>query len=375
MKDKLSWALVIIVSMVLGGAIVMGIDSARSDDNGGRTAVIEQGNSTPPESSNNGAPIDVVVDDVADLYEVVRPSVVLVSAANATSTSGGSGSGVVIDKQGRILTNNHVVSGASQLSVGFWDGTQATARVVGTDPGDDLAIIQVDVPADKLRPAKLGNSDAVRTGEFVVAVGNPFGIQGSLTQGIVSGLGRTLSGGSGRPLRQLIQSDAAINPGNSGGGLFNKRGEVIGITTAIENPSGDRVFVGIGYAVPINIAERFLPDMLAGRTIQHPRMGVGLDQVTPADAARYNLSVQEGVMVTSVEANSAAARAGLRGVSGTRAGDVIISIDGVKTNTFEELAKYIDSKKVGDTIKLRIFRDGQESTVDLTLEAWRSTSA
>jgi S1-C subfamily serine protease len=376
MKDKLSWALVIITSMVLGAGIVVGIDAARSEDDGGRTAVVERGDATPAESSgNNGATIDTNIDDLADLYEAVRPSVVLVTAANANSTGTGSGSGVVIDKEGHILTNNHVVSGAGQLSVSFWDGTQATAQVVGTDSGDDLAVIKVDVAGDKLRPAKLGNSDAVRAGEFVLAVGNPFGIEGSVTQGIVSGLGRTLGGGSGRPLRQLIQSDAAINPGNSGGGLFNKRGEVIGITTAIENPSGDRVFVGIGYAVPINIAERFLPDMLAGRPIQHPRMGVGLDQVTPATAARYSLGVQEGVMVTAVEANSAAGRAGLRGVSGSRGGDVILSIDGVKTNTFEELAKYIDSKKVGDTIKLRISRDGQESTIDLTLEAWRSTNA
>jgi putative serine protease PepD len=376
MKEKLSWALVIITSMVLGAGIVVGIDAARSGDDGGRTSVAQQGDAAPPQSgANNGVTIDTNIDDVADLYDAVRPSVVLVTAANANATGTGSGSGVVIDKEGHILTNNHVVSGAGQLSVSFWDGTQTTARIVGTDPGNDLAVIKVDVPSDKLRPAKLGNSDAVRTGEFVIAVGNPFGIEGSMTQGVVSGLGRTLGGGSGRPLRQLIQSDAAINPGNSGGGLFNKRGEVIGITTAIENPSGDRVFVGIGYAVPINIAERFLPDMLAGRAIQHPRMGVGLDQVTPATAARYNLGVQEGVMVTAVEANSAAGRAGLRGTSGSRGGDVILSIDGVKTNTFEELAKYIDSKKVGDTIKLRVHRDGQESTIDLTLEAWRSTSA
>ena len=375
MKDKLSWALVIIVSMVLGAGIVLGIDATRSDnDKGGQTAVANQEQPAADNDNNNGVVVDSGVEDLADLYDVVRPSIVLINAASTRTNSGGTGSGVVIDKQGLVLTNNHVVNGFDRLDVTLWDGTTASATVVGTDEGDDLALLKVDLPADKLRPAKLGDSDAVRTGELVIAVGNPFGIEGSLTQGVVSGTGRTLSGGSGRPLRQLIQSDAAINPGNSGGALFNRRGEVIGITTAIENPSGDRVFVGIGYAVPINIATRFLPDLKAGRQIQHPRMGVGLQDVSPAVAARYSLNVQKGVMITGVEANSAASRAGLRGVSGSRGGDVILSIDGTQITTFEQLAKIIDSKKVGDTIKLQISREGQESSVDVTLEAWRSSN-
>ena len=380
MKDKLSWALVIIVSMVLGGGIMLGIDSARSDNNNGTlTGVGQFADTTPADnnsngntSSSNGAPISNTLDDISDLYAAVRPSVV--SIAGTSRTSGGSGSGIVLDKQGNILTNNHVVSGFTDLDVTLSDGTTAKATIVGTDPGSDLAVVHVDIPADKLKPAKLGDSDKVRTGEGVIAVGNPFGIEGSLTQGVVSGLGRTLSGGTGRPLRQLIQSDAAINPGNSGGALFNRNGEVIGITTAIENPSGDRVFVGIGYAVPVNTATRFLPDMLAGRAIQHPRLGVQLTNVTPGIASTYSLNISQGVMLQSVEAGSAASRAGLRGVSGTRAGDVVIAIDGKAVKTFEELAGYIDGKSVGDKVQVKYVRDNQEQTAEITLEAWKSTT-
>jgi S1-C subfamily serine protease len=317
-----------------------------------------------------------VEGDVADLYEDVSGSVVSISASNSRTRSGGIGSGIVIDRQGHILTNNHVISGTDVIDVSLSDGTSAAAKVVGTDPGNDIAIIKADLPADKLVPARLGDSDKVRIGEMVIAVGTPFGIEGSLTQGVVSGKGRTLGGNNGsRPLRQLIQSDAAINPGNSGGALFNARGEVIGITTALENPSGDRVFVGIGYAVPINAAKRFLPDLLAGRAVEHPRMGVGLQNLTPALAKSLGISAGEGVLITNVETNSAAARAGLRGgATPGAAGDVIVSIDDQDVKTYDQLANYIDSKKVGDRVQVKYVRGGQTVTVDVTLEAWRAAA-
>jgi S1-C subfamily serine protease len=372
MKEKLSWVVVIVVSMVLGAGIVLGIDSARSDDESSLTTATQQG--TQQElPAPSGSVANDNLDDVADLYEAVRPSVV--SITGQSRTGGGSGSGIVLDKQGNILTNNHVVSGYDQIDVTLWDGTSASAKIVGTDPGSDLAVINAQLPADKLKPARLGDSEKLRTGEGVIAVGNPFGIEGSLTQGVVSGLGRTLAGGSGRPLRQLIQSDAAINPGNSGGGLFNRSGEVVGITTAIENPSGDRVFVGIGYAVPVDIAKRFLPDMMAGRQIQHPRLGVQLTNVTPALAASLGLNIDRGVMIQSIDASTAAAKAGLRGASGSRAGDVVIAIDGKAISNFNELASYVDSKNVGDKIQVKVVRDGQEMSFEVTLEAWRSGSA
>jgi len=381
MRNKLTWALVIVFSMVLGGGVVIGADSLRTDSAVSQPPAASQSSdevartsgSSAPSSNNGAAAVDIAGSDVSDLYAAVRPSIVEINGLSARASS--VGSGIIIDKQGNILTNNHVIDGVDQLDVVLADGTTASAQVVGRDAGNDLAVVKVNIPADKLTPARLGDSDKVRVGEFVIAVGNPFGIEGSLTQGIVSGVGRTLAGGAGRPLRQLIQSDAAINPGNSGGALFNRNGEVIGITTAIENPSGDRVFVGIGYAVPINSATRFLPDLLAGRQVQHPRMGVGLQNVTPALATRLSLGTQKGVLITGVEPGSAADKAGLKGgnVAG-RAGDVIISIDGKETATYEALANYIDSKKVGDSIQVKFMRDGKEQTVTVTLEAWVQTA-
>jgi S1-C subfamily serine protease len=370
MTEQLKWVVVIVASVALGAASVVGIDSLRSGDSA--TTVIER-ITDGPASQSDPTGVSATINDVADLYDTVRPSVVRITTGGSRNNAGGLGSGVVIDKEGHILTNNHVVDGAGQIDVTLVDGVAAEAEVVGTDPGNDLAVIKVDLPASDLQPAALGDSSKVRIGEFVIAVGNPFGIEATVTEGIVSGVGRTLSSGGGRPLRQLIQSDAAINPGNSGGGLFNGRGELIGITTAIENPSGDRVFVGIGYAVPINTAERFLPDLLAGRQIQHPRMGVGLQDLTPALAARLGVNVDRGVLVTQVESGSAASRAGLRGSS--NGGDVIIALDGNEVQTFEELASYIDSKRVGDRVEVKFLRDGREMTIEVTLEAWRSGGA
>ncbi len=363
MKTKLGWVPVTVISLTLGGAIVVGIDSTRGPQPA-TTTVIER--AVPSDSL---LPVSAGVQDVADLYAEVRPSVVRITASRG-QTSGGLGSGIVIDKQGHVLTNNHVVAGFDSIAVTFSDGSAATAQIVGTDPGNDLALIKVNVSPDRLRPARLGDSAKVRVGEIVIAVGNPFGIEGSLTQGIVSGVGRTLRGGAGRPLRQLIQSDAAINPGNSGGALFNARGEVIGVTTAIENPSGERVFVGVGYAVPINAASRALPDMLAGRTVQHPRLGVELEDVTPSLARSRGLGVEQGVLIRSVDPNSGAARAGIRG--GAADGDVVIAIDGAQVRSFDELANYIDTKNVGDVVRVKLVRDGREMTLDVTLEAWRT---
>ncbi|HLF70695.1 MAG TPA: trypsin-like peptidase domain-containing protein [Dehalococcoidia bacterium] len=369
MKDKLQWAVVIFASLVLGGAAMAGINAAFFDDSssGGGTAVIQQATTDTSTGVTNTTP-----SDVADLYDQVSPSVVRIGATNSTRNAGGVGSGVVIDKSGHILTNNHVVDGATDIDVTFSDGSVVTAKLLGTDPGNDLAVIQVDVPSAKLHPATLGDSTKVRAGEFVIAVGNPFDIQGSVTQGIVSGIGRTLRESGGRPLRQLIQSDAAINPGNSGGGLFNSKGQLIGITTAIENPSGDRVFVGIGYAVPVETAKRFLPDMLVGAKIDHPRLGIGLQDVTPAVADSLGLSIDHGVLIASVETNSAAARAGLKGgLTKASPGDIVVSIDGTEIKSYEDLANYIDTKKVGDKVSVKINRAGKEMTVEVTLEAWK----
>jgi len=373
MKEKLTWAAVIFASMVLGGGAVIGADSLRDDTPAATTQpqVIER------TVNSAGGVAMTAQQDVSDLYAKVKPSVVEINAANTRSTSGSLGSGIVLDKEGYILTNNHVIKGFDQIDVAMSDGTAVSATVAGVDEGNDLAVLKINVPADKLVPAQLGDSDKVRAGSLVIAVGNPFGIEGSVTQGIVSGVGRTLGGGAGRPLRALIQSDAAINPGNSGGALFDSNGNVIGVTTAIENPSGDRVFVGIGYAVPINTAKRFIPDMKAGKKIEHPRLGVSLSPVTPALAKSNNIGVDQGLLVTTIDPSSAASKAGIRGgAPGSRSGigDVITQIDNKPVKTFEDLADYIDNKKVGDKVTIKYFRDGKESSVDIVLDAWQQSN-
>ncbi len=340
-----------------GGRYANGDGPGRRDDDAGH----QHGLAHAPE--RRGGPLRAGTPfDRADQLQV------------SNSSAGGVGSGIVLDKDGYILTNNHVVDGYDVFDVVLADGTTAPAAVVGTDPGNDLAVIKADIPADKLVPATFGDSDAIRAGEFVIAVGNPFDLEGSVTEGIVSGIGRSLQG-NGRPLRQLIQSDAAINPGNSGGALFNAAGEVIGITTAIENPSGDRVFVGIGYAVPSNTATRFLPQLLNGETIEHPQLGVALKAVTPATASTLGLSVDQGVLVVAVTPGTGADSAGLRGGSnnfGQATGDVIVRIDDEEIKDFDDLANYIDSKEVGDTVDVVVVRDGSEMTVPVTLNAWQS---
>jgi S1-C subfamily serine protease len=379
MFEKFVWSAVIVVSMVLGGAVVVGINALESDDEPAATLVAAA--TSTPESQAEATPAETVEtvshsinSEVADLYEQVRPSVVRINARDGGSNSGGVGSGIVLDKDGHILTNNHVVGSFDSIDVVLFDGTAASATVVGRDPGNDLAVIRADLPADQLVPATFGDSDAIRAGEFVIAVGNPFDLEGSVTEGIVSGIGRSLQG-SGRPLRQLIQSDAAINPGNSGGGLFNAAGEVIGVTTAIENPSGDRVFVGIGYAVPSNVVARFLPNMLNGETIEHPRLGVALENVTPAIASDLGLSVEQGVLIVAVEPGTGADQAGLRGGAdnfGQATGDVIVRIDSQDIRDYDDLANYIDSLEVGDVVDVVVIRDGGEVTVPVTLNAWQS---
>jgi len=324
----------------------------------------------------------------AEVYDRLRAAVVeITSTVSARSPFGppaeGVGSGIIIDEQGLILTNYHVIAEADNLEVRFADGTAVSAQVVGRDPGNDLAVIRVNVSGEELTPAPLGDSDAVQVGDSVLAIGNPFNLEGTLTQGIVSALSRTYAPEDGtRPIRNMIQTDAAVNPGNSGGPLLDCQGEVIGINTLLENPTGDRVNVGVAFAVPINTAEQFLPDMLAGETVSHPWLGIAGQEVTPALAQDIDLSVNAGVYVTLVAANSPAEAAGLQGAfrSETEAmrssslpggGDVIVAADGQIVASVEDLASYLDTqKRPGDTVELQVLRDGQELSLEATLAEW-----
>lgn len=376
-------ALVIILGVALAGTVVVGCRSSSK-------STAEEATTPAPTAMASATPRPSTASDgIADLYEQTRPSVVRITTLSTSSglfgsaPSEGTGSGVIIDKDGHILTNYHVVANARELEVTLWDERTGSAEVVGSDPASDLAVIKVDLPAEELSPATLGDSDAIRIGESVIAIGNPFGLEGTVTEGIISGLDRTLSQTGQRPIRQLIQTDAAVNKGNSGGPLVNGSGEVIGINSALENPTGTGVFVGVGYAIPINAAKRSLPEMLAGETVVHTRLGISGRTLTPDLAATLNLGVDSGVYVVEVDPSSAAGQAGLKGAQqGTTqnplatppGGDVIVKIDDQEAATFEDLADYIDTKKPGDTVTLHIVREGKEMTLDAQLQEWDTTS-
>lgn len=367
-----------LVGVLVGAAIVGGVAWGLDDggDNSPSASTSTSGDSQTVSDTNTGSG-DTALPDYTTLFEQVRPSIVRITTGQVQTSpfdfgQEGLGSGVVIDEEGHILTNFHVVNGYDEVTVTFSDGTVTTANVVGTDPGNDVAVVDVDItnPA-VLKPARLGDSDAVEVGSLVAAIGNPFGLDGTFTTGVISGLDRTLpSSADGRPIRGLLQTDTAVNPGNSGGALINMDGEVIGINTAIENPNGGG-FAGVAYAVPINTPKRFLPQLVGGDTIEHPRLGISGQSLSPSQAE--DLGVPYGVAVLSVENGSAADGAGLvSSADGT--GDVIVEIDGEPMRTFEDLADYIDGKSVGDQVTLKVHRDGEDIELTATLEPWDSSA-
>lgn len=310
------------------------------------------------------------IANLADVVDRVMPSVVEI---DTTGPQSGVGTGIVLDTQGHVLTNYHVVEGALGITVRLNDGTAGVAEVVGTDPGSDLAIVRASIQPQLLSPAAFGNSDVVRAGDSVFAIGNPFGQNFTVTAGIVSAINRvTTSSFTNRPIRGVIQTDAALNPGNSGGPLFNAAGEVIGINTSIENPGG-RFSAGVGFATPSNNAKRFMPGMLNGETVQHPMLGIRgatLDEVNSLD---YGLTIVRGVYVMGVEPGSAAAGAGLRAASaGGVGGDVITEVDGRPVASFDDLALAVDTHDVGETVSLTVHRAGETLQLTATLGAWTS---
>ncbi len=317
-----------------------------------------------------------------NLYERNNPSVVHILVQS--NLGGSEGSGFVYDTQGHIVTNNHVVAGAQQIIVTFSDDTQAAATVIGTDPQSDLAVIRVDLPANELLPVTLGDSEALRVGQSVIAIGNPFGLDGTMTTGIVSALGRQLPAGSSTPtgssyvIPDIIQTDAAINPGNSGGPLFNLHGEVIGVNTAIE--SAVRSSAGVGYAIPSNIVANVVPQIINSGRAQHPWLGISGTTLSSQVAAAMGLNEdQTGILLSEVISGGPAAQAGLRGATRQAnidgltvlvGGDIITGVDGRAIEQFDDLLGYIvQHTQVGQTITLNILRDGQPQTVQLTLAA------
>jgi S1-C subfamily serine protease len=370
---------IVVLSMMLGAAIVGGISWGRGGNSNSSAKSVATTAADTSRTVSDSAKLSATLapgEDFSALYDRVRPSIVRITTGQQTSDPfqnqrEGLGSGIVLDKDGHILTNYHVVRGFDTVTITFSDGTVAQADVVGKDPGNDMAVVKTDADPGVLQPATLGDSGAVKIGSVVAAIGNPFGLDGSFTTGVISGLDRTLpSSSDGRPIRGLLQTDAAVNPGNSGGALLNLKGEIIGINTAIENPGGNS-FAGIAYAVPINTPKRFLAQLTSGGTVTHARLGISGSTLTPEQAQKFG--VEHGVAVVSVERGSSADKAGLRSSAGGN-GDVIVTIDGQAMKTFDDVANYIDGKSVGDEVKLTVRRDGKDLELTAKLASW-DTSA
>jgi 2-alkenal reductase len=329
--------------------------------------------------------LDVQDALLTNIYQRANPAVVYIEVM-ARMGGGleplGSGSGFVIDQEGHIVTNNHVVENADALQVTFADGSVASdVDILGLDPYSDLAVIEVNVAPERLMPLELGDSDALQVGQQVIAIGNPFGLQGTMTAGVVSAVGRTLrsqilQGGSfSNP--DVIQTDAAINPGNSGGPLLDSRGRVVGVNTAIRSNTGANA--GIGFAVPVNTVKRIVPSLISEGAYEYPYLGItSNNNFTVAElAAALDLPVAQGVLIAEVQPGTAAAEAGLQGgdreieVMGQPVvvgGDIITAIDEEELRTFDDLVAYLVSDTgVGQEVMLTIIRDGREMEVPLTL--------
>jgi putative serine protease PepD len=320
--------------------------------------------------SSQGAPAAVSAPSVANvasgalsvgqIAKSATPGVVEVDAAETAGSTpfpgggqnGGTaqGTGFVYDSKGDIVTNDHVVSGSSSVNVKLSDGSSYKATVVGTDPSTDLAVLHINAPASKLTPLALGDSSKVAVGDGVVAIGNPFGLDGTVTSGIVSALNREIASPDNTPIEGAIQTDAAINHGNSGGPLLNLQGEVIGVTSQIQSDSGGND--GVGFAVPSNTVRTIATQLIATGKAQHALLGVSVQTAASG-----------GVTVGQVSAGSAADSAGLK------AGDVITAVDGTKVTTAEKLRAIIAAHKPGDSVTLTIQRSGSSKTVTATLGA------
>jgi S1-C subfamily serine protease len=316
-----------------------------------------------------------------DLFETVEKSVVQITDSSETNAlESRLGSGFVYDNNGHIITNYHVVNGGGRLDVTFLDGTVYRASLIGSDPFTDLAVLYVqDVPSEKLVPLPLADSTQIRVGEQVAAIGNPFGLSGSMSAGIVSGLGRLIPSqeAGSFSIPDVIQTDAPINPGNSGGPLLNMRGEVIGINSAIFSTTGQ--FAGVGFAIPSNTMTKVVPALITNGSFTHPWLGVSGTDMTPGIAQALGLEEPRGFLVIDVVAGSPAASAGIRGgdqettVDGRPiqlGGDVIVSIDDRQVRKIDDILVYLQREKtVGDELSLTVLRDGSLHEITATLAA------
>ncbi|HQQ77875.1 MAG TPA: trypsin-like peptidase domain-containing protein [Thermoanaerobaculia bacterium] len=322
---------------------------------------------------------DLASDEKAtiELFERCSPSVVYITSLarrpvsffEMTEVPQGSGSGFVWDRQGHIVTNFHVIQDASSLVVTLADQSDWKATVVGVEPDKDLAVLRIGAPEAKLPPILVGTSRDLKVGQKVFAIGNPFGLDETLTTGIVSALGRTIESVTGRKIQGVVQTDAAINPGNSGGPLLDSAGRLIGVNTQIASPSG--ASAGIGFAVPADTVNEVVPQLIAHGRVIRPRLGI-----TPAQEGVVRRLGLTGVLVLEVQEGTGAAKAGLRGTRRERdgsiaLGDVVVGVAGKRVASYDDLVSALEKQKIGDTVPVRVLRDGREITVDVTLSASR----
>jgi S1-C subfamily serine protease len=365
----------LVVAGVLGAGVAVGIGAAVDD--GGTTTIIRQVG-----AENASAPAAFGQDgglSVQDIYTRSAPGVVQITATSVSEDAFGTGqqaqalgSGFVIDKAGHIITNYHVVEGAEEVSVNFSSGRdQVPAKVIGSDPSTDIAVLKVDMPAEALTPIPLGDSDSVQVGDPVVAIGNPFGLDRTVTAGIVSAVQREITAPNGFPIDHVIQTDAAINHGNSGGALLDLAGRVIGITSQIRSDAGGSE--GVGFAIPSNLVRTTADQIIATGHALHAYLGIGTATISAAAASQ--LGEAAGVAVTQVHAGGPAQGAGLRQASGERAvagdvyptgGDVITAVDGKRVTTTADLQSAIAAHKPGDPVTLTV-DGGAPRQVRLTL--------
>ncbi|MEP6635137.1 MAG: trypsin-like peptidase domain-containing protein [Acidobacteriota bacterium] len=312
-----------------------------------------------------------------EIYRSLSPGVVNIhSTSYARDFFGfvepqeGSGSGSILDQEGHILTNYHVIEGAQSLAVSFGGQKNYAAKVVGRDPDTDLAVIKLlEIPREGLTVVPLGDSDKLVVGQKVLAIGNPFGLDRTLTTGVISGLQRPIRARNNRQIEGAIQTDASINPGNSGGPLLDSHGRMIGINSQILSPSGGSA--GVGFAVPVNIAKRIVPQLITSGQVVRPKLGITSRNVE-ALKGQIELPVQDGVLIYQVAPGDAAANAGLRGITQTddgeiALGDIIVGIDGTKVANSDDLFRVLEKYHVGDTVQVEVVRNGRRATVPVRL--------
>jgi len=385
MASRPQTSLALLITFVLTASLLIsGCTTDQSPTTDSNNLALDT-NPTPNESvsTSNTLPVASLYNQEAmiTLYNQSIPTVVEITTVVSGDESSfgmfgtpdmrGQGSGFFIDKQGHILTNNHVVDNASSVTVILHSGKKLNGEVLGTDRENDIALVQVD-PAmvENIVPLSWSDSDNVKPGQMAVALGSPFGLEGSITVGVVSGTGRTITGVETRSIPNMLQTDAAINPGNSGGPLLDSKGMVMGINTAIEASS-----TGIGFAIPINTAKSLLPSLLRGGEVSTPWLGISGTAVDQSLAAELNLFIDHGVYVVSVVLDSPADKVGVipggsdQGLP-TSGGDVIIEIDGVEIAEVSDILQYFNSKKVGDQVSLTIVRGDEKITIDVILGEW-----